>query len=329
MLNYNCRFKQRNNKRRIEIEENKYYNKLNFFKHKKIKYGKEIVENEKLMITKNNALFIEAILKIDSRYKNASDLDNSPSIEYINYLNNENINEYNSKIHQYGSGSYWISKLVEIIKNGKDDEIEVKIASEKKDKDIKTNYKLDLKTVIRGVVCAIDRENSTHLVAHKSGKKVGRSNVSNKIFNLINKNLEEFKEKLLNENDFSLVELLTIPEEKNKENYHYSFATKFCKYLSLGFETDKYYIYDNVIINNIDYYIDKYNLNKSKYSINKLKFNKKLADKNIQGEIEKQYKDLWNCLEEIRKIANSNKNDKKNDKILRNELDHLIWYSNK
>ena len=218
MLNYNCRFKQRNNKRRIEIEENKYYNKLNFFKHKKIKYGKEIVENEKLMITKNNALFIEAILKIDSRYKNASDLDNSPSIEYINYLNNENINEYNSKIHQYGSGSYWISKLVEIIKNGKDDEIEVKIASEKKDKDIKTNYKLDLKTVIRGVVCAIDRENSTHLVAHKSGKKVGRSNVSNKIFNLINKNLEEFKEKLLNENDFSLVELLTIPEEKNKEN---------------------------------------------------------------------------------------------------------------
>ena len=206
-----------------------------------------------------------------------------------------------------------------------ENEIEVKITSEKKDKDIKRNYKLGIKTVIKGTVCAIDRENSTHLVAHKSGKKVGRSNVSNKIFNLINKNLEEFKEMLLNENDFSLVELLTIPVEKNKENYHYSFAAKFCKYLSLGFETDKYYIYDNVIINNIDYYIDKYNLDKSKYSINKLKFNKKLADKNIQGEIEKQYKDLWNCLEKIRKITNNNKNDK----ISRNELDHLIWYSNK
>ena len=89
MLNYNCRFKQRNNRRRIEIEENKYYNKLNFFKHKKNKDGKEIVENEKLMITKNNALFIEAILKIDSRYKNASDF--SDGMAGVETFENNNI----------------------------------------------------------------------------------------------------------------------------------------------------------------------------------------------------------------------------------------------
>ena len=145
------------------------------------------------------------------------------------------------------------------------------------------------------------------------------------------KGLEEFKNKLIKKDDFSLIGLITVPYEENKENYHYSFATKFCKYLCLGFgkDIDKYYIYDNIIISNIDYYIEKYKLNKDEYSMKLLKFEKQeyIKDNDKLIKISEKYKKLWICLEEIRKKAKERDSEKQ--LITRNELDHIIWYSNK
>ena len=94
------------------MENKDYYNCLDFFKNNNN-------ENEKLELTKNNANFIEAVLKIDSGYKDASNPNKYPSKEYINYLKTGDINKYDDKVHEYGSGQYWIDKLVEII-NSKD-----------------------------------------------------------------------------------------------------------------------------------------------------------------------------------------------------------------
>ena len=314
-------------KKSMKHKENKnyYYELLDFFN-----------ENEKLKLTNNNATFIEAVLKIDSRYKDSGNLNKYPSKEYIDYLKYGDINIYDDKIHEYGSGKYWINKLVIIIEsNNIDYEIaEKNLKYEKKSNNTEENEIIDslnLETVIKGTVCAIDRENSTHLTAHHSTSKVGRSNVSKIIYEEMKKGLEEFKNKLLEDDNFPLIGLITVPKEKDKENYHYSFATKFCKYLSLGFEKDKYYIYDNIIISNIDYYIKKYNLNEDEYNMKSLKFEKNDYTKDNKEikciKISEKYKKLWICLEEIRKRAKKECGDKK--LIARDELDHIIWYSNK
>lgn len=310
------------------MENIDYYNCLDFFEKN--------TENEKLKLTKNNANFIEAVLKIDSGYKDASNSNKCPSIEYFDYLKTKDIDKYDNKIHKYGSGQYWIDKLVKIIDSNRidytiEDSLEYEKKSNNTEKTGKKGCPLDLETVIKGAVCAIDRENSTHLTAHRSKNKIGRSNVSEIIYEEMNKGLEKFKNKLLEKDDFSLIALITVPKEEDKENYHYSFATKFCKYLSLGFGEDKYYIYDNIIISNIDYYIGEYNLNKDEYNIKSIKFEKKdyIKDDNEDKRIKisEQYKKLWNCLEEIRKEAKERDGDKQ--LITRNELDHIIWYSNK
>lgn len=317
------------------MEKNKhidYYNCLEFFKKNN--------KNDKLKLTKNNAIFIETVLKIDSGYKDASNPTKYPSKEYIDYLKTKDINKYDNKIHNYGSGQYWINNLVKIINsNNINFIIEDKIEYEKKSSNTEENenkdYSLDMQTVIKGAVCAIDRENATHLTAHvsknKSGRSNGRSNVAQIIYEEMKKGLNEFKKKLIKKDDFSLIGLLTVPKNEDSENYHYSFATKFCKYLCLGFgkEIDKYYIYDNIIISNINYYIENYGLNKNEYNMKLIKFEKEKyindTKENQYINISEQYKKLWNCLELIRNIANKDEIEL----ITRNELDHIIWYSNK
>lgn len=82
--------------------------------------------------------------------------------------------------------------------------------------------------------------------------------------------------------------------KNDDENFHYSFATKFCKYVSNAFTSDieakKIFKFD-----------------KKKYTNEK--------------EIIEQYRKFYNCLEDIRNNTT--------EKITRNEMDHIIWYSNK
>ena len=78
--------------------------------------------------------------------------------------------------------------------------------------------------------------------------------------------------------------------EKGKDNKEY--------------KRDKYYVYDNVIIHNIEYYIQT-----EEYKIEELRFNKKVYDKckddkEKEKAIEEHYKKFYNCLEKIREKAN-------------------------
>ncbi len=314
-----------------KIESNKYYEELEFFG-----------EKENLSLTRNNADFIEAVLMIDSRYKDFNSRINKPSVDYVEYLKGESNEKI--KLHRYGSSSYWIKRFIEIAKKIKCEknnstEISDKLTYEKKkeNNNQEINIKLDLKTIINGVVYAIDRENSTHLSAHQSGNTEGRRNVSQKIYKYIideQNGMENFIKRLIRKNDFCLIGYITIPESDN-ENFHYSFATKFCKYVSNAFtsdveakkifefdknngEEDKYYIYDNIIISNIGYYINEY-LKEPKIEVKQLKFDKNKYTN--EEEIIEQYRKFYDCLEDIRNNTE--------EKITRNEMDHIIWYSNK
>ncbi len=83
-------------------KENKYYKELKFLDGEK-----------KLSLTRDNVDFIEAVLRIDSRYKNFSNENDRPSIEYVKYLQG---NKENKNLYKYGSSSYWIKQFIEIIK---------------------------------------------------------------------------------------------------------------------------------------------------------------------------------------------------------------------
>ena len=338
-------------------KENKYYKELKFLDGEK-----------KLSLTRDNVDFIEAVLRIDSRYKNFSNENDRPSIEYVKYLQG---NKENKNLYKYGSSSYWIKQFIEIIKiikinkNSEEtiiDTLRLEKKNQKYNQEKGLNFnseeeiELDLNTIISGMVYSIDRENSTRLSAHRSGNKEGRKNVSEKIYEYIKKNnIEKFIKQLTRKDDFSLIGYITVPKNSEKENYHYSFATKFCKYVSNAFDydkdamkvfksenynycKDKYYIYDNIIISNIEYYIEEYIIkkenkkeHKEKYKIKELIFNKndyeKIKDK--EKAIAEKYKRFYDCLEKIRQEANERIKKENKDVISRNEFDHLIWYSNK
>ena len=360
--------KNANNNQERNKKDNEYY-----FELYNLKFFKTAKDNvEKLELNRENVDFIETALRIDSRYKNFANVNERPSIEYVAYLKRDrepskkNDNKDENKrinLHKYGSSGYWIKQFIEIIKSNvktnsnitkatiKDDILQ----RETKNKDIQ-DTELNLKTIIRGMVYAIDRENSTHLSANKDGNKVGRYNVSEKIYDYIEKKgIKTFIDNLVNEGNFGLIGYLAVPMDLEHENYHYSFATKFCKYVSNAFckdvdegnekgkdnkeyKRDKYYVYDNVIIHNIEYYIQT-----EEYKIEELRFNKKVYDKckddkEKEKAIEEHYKKFYNCLEKIRekaieKIKKENKKIKNKkeikEEINRDEFDHLIWYSNK
>lgn len=146
--------------------------------------------------------------------------------------------------------------------------------------------------------------------------------------------MEKFKNQIIKpDNKFELISEITIPKNKNGENYHYSFATKFCKYLSIELGKDQYYIYDNIIISNIENYIEFYELERE-YKKRDLVFDKnkiiKKSDEDKKQYIAERYRKLYECLEKIREEANKpEKDNDKFDEVSRNELDHIIWYSNK
>lgn len=299
--------------------KNKYYSELKF-------HGND----EKLRLTQGNAEFIEAVLMIDSRYKNSTNPEIRPNVKYIDYLAGKE-KKYNETLKHCGSSAFWIKQLVEILESqeGINHKVKVKLENKKKNNEtIEEEKELDLNTILYCTVCAIDRENATHLSAHKSKEKVGRKNVTNKLYNLIvEKGTKAFKDMLLRDNDFYLVGYITVPKEPEKENYHYSFATKFCKYVSRALNSDKYYIYDNVIITSIGYYIKKSKLDK-KYTPTMLEFEKdkyKTKSEDVQyREISELYQNLHKCLDDIRK---SEKEEER--QVSRDSVDHIIWYSNK
>ena len=249
----------------------------------KYKLLEEIIEydNKKVKIVKltsDNVSRVEAMISTNSDYKQTEIGDDGI------------IYKQDGTIKYIGSSRYWILQLKEII------DTDLKYSSEG----------FSYEKIIENIIIAVDNENSTHLNSDKMGRKV----VKDRILSL---SRLELKELLKNEKkEYKLLSFIQTPQYKVEKN-HFSFATKFCNYVSLilfeGTEfADNYSIYDNVLRKSLSKYIKRYlNLN-----VNEKSF-------------ENNYKKYIGYIDSIRKKAE----DLYGKKISRNGFDHLLWYYHK
>lgn len=254
--------------------------KLNSEKYKLLE---EIIEynNKKVKIVKltsDNVSRVEAMISTNSDYKQVQD-----NLDGI-------VLKRDGKIKYIGSSRYWILQLKEII-----------------DTDLKCSSKgFSYEDIIKNIIVAIDNENSTHL----NSDKMGRNVISDKILSL---SRLELKKMLKDETkEYRLIDYIQIPQYKGEKN-HFSFATKFCHYVSLilfeGTEfEDNYSIYDNVLRKSLCKYIKRY--------------------LNLDVKAESFENDYVKYIEYIDSIRNKAE-ELYGKKISRNGLDHLIWYYHK
>lgn len=203
---------------------------------KKYRLDTEIInfngkEEAIVKLTRDNVAKIEAIMSVDSDYKDGKNVNKE-----ISYDKKGNI-KYN------GSSYYWLNQLKEII------------YSKKEISTLGYSYE----QIIYNLIIAIDNENATHL----NSDKIGREAVKQKILRIPRRQFVKYLKKPGKK--YELINIIQTPRYENEKN-HLSFATKFCHYTSLFlFEgeaiDDNFSIYDSVLKKSLPKYIKRY-LNK-------------------------------------------------------------------
>ncbi|MBQ9122844.1 MAG: hypothetical protein IJY10_05055 [Lachnospiraceae bacterium] len=234
------------------------------------------------LLTFDNVARIEAVISLDSNYRNTANAERSPVFK-----------RGSSEYGYIGSTRYWVEQLRTLYKD-------VKLAQ--------TMEGHGYECVIEHLIKAIDNENSTHL----NSDKVGRVAVKERIINTYGTPLELIKA-LEDIENYPLLTLIATPYVKG-ENNHFSFASKFCHYLSLflfegeDFE-DAYPIYDEVLKQSLPLYASFY-----------------LNETVKPDEYKCDYKKYVRLIDRIRDAAVEKTHE---TRISRTGLDHLIWYFHK
>ncbi len=256
-------------------------------------------------LTKKNADFIKAVIRLDSNYGDDF-VSKSPAKGY----DPENAKSTNKK--NRGSTAYW---FYEMKKNG-----------------------CDFKKCVLGAIISIDSTNSTHLEAAYFEKQDGTKVSCRKgMRDIICDKCSDYKDllQMLDQpfdakNPDHLISLLTektFQIKDGKPRYNISFATKFCAYASffLG-ATIKYPKYDNVVSDALPKY-EKIYLNRKKklkeYKIDHNKAKTMSDDKNYQYRLD-VYDKYSKTISEILKALKSD-----NINLTEEEFDHIVWYSMK
>lgn len=294
-------------------------------------------------LTKKNAKFIEAVIKIDSNYGWDGDKNNQPyaddditynPIEYIESnakksrnqaenkvdvdepKNNEDV--FKNKPKFYGSTAYWFARM----KRSKNDFNE-------------------FKTCVAGAIVSIDITNSTRM-SHLEREKIlerliGGENPLFKNYRQLREALKEHfvpidgKGKFLEESKSHVFAILAkgidIKDKKGKDKkrYNFSFASKFCSYAYHYLVENKknpnpYSRYDNIVSDMLPTYLEYYVYTSE--SPKDTKSFKVSAGGKFENKLKAyhQYCTLIGCILDALH---------EKDKISRDELDHIIWYSKK
>lgn len=211
----------------------------------------------------------ENVAKVEAMIRNDSDYINAGSVDSLN--------------NRKGSTAYWVMKLKQVLGR---------------------TCELSDREVIENLVCAIDRENSTHL----NSDKVGIAQMTDRIMTVLHTN---FVDLLKNPGkEYKMISLLSAPtivpkeDTRHKQRQNYSFATKFCHYTSFYLfegesEQDNFSIYDYVVKSALPYYAQKYDI--------------AFKTKDV-----KVYPKYIGIIDDIIKASKSG--------ISRNGFDHLLWY---
>lgn len=232
-------------------------------------------------LTRKNARFIEAVVKLDSNY--AKDSQIIPPDDKFNIDKH-----YSNAAGRFcGSTAYWFNKL--------------------------KNKEIDFQTGILGVVVAIDTTNSTHLEAAKNGRQEMRDRICTRCAS-VDELIFELNKKYSANIENHLISLLTksIPARgKSGERYNLSFASKFCSYASIYLETEvQYSKYDNVVSDALPYYEEVYLGVKRKKA--EYKVSQNIPDK--YGHLLNLYDRYSKCIENI--LAKTNLNKEELDHII-------------
>ena len=250
---------------------------------KKYRLLDEIIDydNQKVKIVKltsDNVSRVEAMIATNSDYKQTEIGDDA-----ITYRSD-------GKVKYIGSSRFWILQLKEIL------DTNLKISSKG----------FSYEEIITNIIIAIDNETSTHLNSDKMGRKI----IRDRILSLKRK---DFKKLLKDEKkEYKLIKYIQTPQYEGEKN-HFSFATKFCHYVSLiifeGTEyEDNYSIYDNVLKKSLCKYIKRY-------------LNLEINEKSFENDYAKYIGYIDNIRNKAEELYGK--------KISRNGFDHLIWYYHK
>lgn len=221
------------------------------------------IEDGLVILSQENVAKVEAMIKTDSSYTRGSDINYKDSSAYL-------FNKLRTEIN-----------IVDNSKRLKD-----------------TSYK-----TIYDVVCAVDRENSTHINADN----VGRREISDRILNLTISEFINYLKKTQNLELFNIIAAKTSYADGSNYRTNQSFASKFCHYACFymfpGENTqDNYSIYDNVLKKVLPLYAKKYAIPCETKELNKYSYYRMIVDEIIE---------------------------KSGNKISRNGFDHLLWYYHK
>lgn len=174
----------------------------------------------------------------------------------------------------------------------------------------------DFRTCVLGAVVAMDRTNSTHLESAINGRQIMRDIICNNckdVSDLIKMLEVPFKASDKNH----LISLLTkgIPDKKGGERCNLSFATKFCAYASIFLKAKiEYSKYDNVVSSVLPTYVKLYLNEKRK----RKDYDKNGSYQHHLDVYELYFNDIGRILDKV-----------KDQKINRDDFDHILWYSNK
>jgi len=233
---------------------------------KELEQAKEFMlelEDNLVVLSQDNVARVEAMIKTDSSYIKGSDINNTNSSAHL-------FNKLKSEINKTDNS-----------------------------KRLKENsYKTILATV-----CAVDRENSTHINADQ----VGREEIADRISDLTIKDFLTYLKKPEKLELFNLIASKTSYDGGKKHRVNKSFASKFCHfacfYMFSGEESqDNYSIYDNVLKKVLPLYAERYGIQCKKKYLNDYSYYRMVVDEIIK---------------------------KSGSKISRNGFDHLLWYYHK
>lgn len=215
-----------------------------------------LCDKKRPALTRKNADFIEAVIRLDSNYAKDSYI-NEPSVGYEPEINAESSNG-----KYCGSSAYWFNEM----------------------KKPNSNFK----KCVLGAVIAIDSANSTHLEAAVSGRKTMRDIICKKCNNYLDliDMLNTPFEPTNHEHIISLLTAKTISKKDGKVRFNISFATKFCAYASIFLNSKiQYSKYDNIVSSALPDYSEIY-LNEHKkqneYKINDIQRRKLDDEGNFQ-----------------------------------------------
>lgn len=232
---------------------------------------KTIKKTNLVALTQDNVARVEAMIQNDAAYLNAVSKNSKPKNE------------------EGGSTAYWMCALEKYINN-------------------KDRTTWDYKQIIEHAVCAVDKDNSTHLNADNVGRKQITDRIAKIDPNELTEYLKDPHKPGLKWNDywlFNKIAAQTKPTDKKyKPRTNKSFASKFCHYACFYLfegkpEQDNYSIYDSVVKEALPLYAKYYDINIKEYNL-------------------EDYVDYSKIIEKILEMSGNN--------ISKNGFDHLLWY---